>query len=108
MKVRKLLTGKEAEAYFRVQGQTLRLWDKKGQIETERTPGNTRRYVIYIDVPDPENPTEKELQEELAAKRKSIKDQLKRLRKVEDTESMHGKYAAIQIKNFEQELKELK
>ena len=47
MKVRKLLTGKEAEEHFRVQGQTLRLWDKKGQIETDKNPDLEQSISLY-------------------------------------------------------------
>ena len=43
------VTPKKALQYYSVSKDTLRRWDKKGQIKTIRTDGGHRRYYIPSD-----------------------------------------------------------
>ena len=47
------VTPKKALQYYSVSKDTLRRWDKKGQIKTIRTDGGHRRYYIPSDKPNP-------------------------------------------------------
>ena len=47
------VTPKKALQYYSVSKDTLRRWDKKGQIKTIRTDGGHRRYFIPSDKPNP-------------------------------------------------------
>ena len=82
---------------FLVTPQTIRLWDRQNKVQTFRTPGNTRRFVIYEDIPDEEAPpTEEELalvaEKEAADKLKEIETKKARWLAIENKESLTARW----------------
>ena len=78
MKRRILLTPAEASEHFKLSLQSLRRSAKLGQIKAERTPGGTRRYVIYEDVPDEDAAA---IEADKVAEQEALNDERRKLKK---------------------------
>ena len=95
------MTAHEAQEYYRVTNQTLIAWSKASKIETMRTIGGWRRYIVYIDVPYEEQQAENE------AQRSEIEAKIARYKKHLGKDTLLGRVAESSIPSLERELKEL-
>ena len=107
MKKRTVMTAHEAQEYYRVTNQTLIAWSKASKIETMRTIGGWRRYIVYIDVPYEETPSEQEQQAENEAQRSEIEAKIARYKKHLGKDTLLGRVAESSIPSLERDLANL-